>query len=82
MEKEVILFGNDSCIYCEKTKSWLEVKEVDYTMKDVSLAENMDEFKRYGVMGIPLVIVIDKKTNQEKLITGFQPYELEEAIFN
>jgi len=82
MGKEVILFGNDSCIYCEKARSWLEDKRINYKMKDVSVAANMDEIKRYDVMGIPLVIVIDKKTNQEKPIKGFQPNEFNKALLN
>jgi len=80
--KEIILFGNDDCIYCVKTKEWLTKNKVVYVNKDVSIKENIEEFEKFNAAGIPLLVVIDKESNQKTLINGYLPSKLENEILN
>lgn len=80
--KEVILFGNDGCIYCVKTKEWLNENNIAYVEKDVSVNANSEELNKFNVPGIPLVVVIDKETNQRTLINGYLPSKLEKELLS
>lgn len=80
MGKEVILYGNKNCRFCVKTKEWLEKNKINFLYKDVSLKENNKEFNKYNVVGIPLVVLVKKDTNDKKLINGYSPEKLEKEL--
>lgn len=77
MNKTIKLYGDESCIYCSKAKEWLEKHDVNFMNKDITKNENMVEFQKYGVGGIPLIVVVNHETKEEKLINGFSANQFE-----
>lgn len=81
MENEVILYGNNKCKFCDEAKTWLLTNEVEFVMKDIEIDANKNEFSKYNVSGIPLLIVRSSVKENEEKIVGFNPGKYEK-LFN
>lgn len=79
MEKEITLYGSNSCIYCSRAKEWLEKHKLKFIYKDIADETNRKEFEGYNIFGVPLAVVVNKETNDKTTVNGFSPdiYEKE-----
>ncbi len=80
MKQKVILYGSSNCIFCIKAKEWLKKHKILFVEKDISEEENMKEFESYKVLGVPLIVIENKETNEGKLISGYMPDEYEKLL--
>ncbi|MFD2658529.1 glutaredoxin family protein [Gracilibacillus thailandensis] len=71
--KQVILYSSDHCIFCVKMKEWLKQNQISYIDKNLKKREYSQELKQYNAVGIPFILIIDNKTNDKKIVQGFQP---------
>ena len=55
--KKIIVYGrtNPPCSSCSNLKLLLDKKEIDYNYKDISVAENFEEFCKYRLRTVPAV---------------------------
>lgn len=57
---EVVIYSRDNCVFCDKAKSLLQVKEIAYTEEIVGIDISKDElFKKLGkeVSSVPQIVV-------------------------
>ncbi|MBT6072448.1 MAG: glutaredoxin [Euryarchaeota archaeon] len=57
---EVVVYSRDNCVFCDKAKSLLQVKEIAYTEEIVGIDISKDElFKKLGkeVRSVPQIVV-------------------------
>ena len=79
---KVLMYAISTCAWCKKTKKFLVDMSVEYEYIDVDLCTEEDRQKirndirhRGGPLSYPTIIVDDKK-----IITGFSPDEIKEAL--
>lgn len=80
MDKEITLYGSDSCIYCSRAKEWLEKHQLEFIYKDISDETNMKEFDGYNLFGVPLAVIENKETNEVTMLNGFSPNKYEKEF--
>ena len=80
MDKKITLFSSESCIYCLEAKKWLAKEGIPYRMKDLSIPENRQEFERYHMQGIPLLIIQNNSGKVIELMSGFHPIKYMEML--
>ncbi len=68
---QIVLFGAGHCMPCRKTKAYLESKGKEYTYLDVTVEENAEKLKSYGVNSIPFIVKGDIT------ISGYNPEALD-----
>lgn len=79
---DIVLFALSTCMWCKKTKKFLQELGVEYEYVNVDLlegddeAEAMDELKRWNPDGSFPVVVI----NNMHAIVGYDPDEIREKL--
>ncbi|MCS0824656.1 glutaredoxin family protein [Cytobacillus firmus] len=79
--KKITVYSADYCGYCRATKDWLAKHQLSYTELDITNNEIQEEFQKYKIPGIPLILVTDEETDHTIQIRGFNIGELTEALF-
>jgi glutaredoxin 3 len=74
--KKVIIYTTSWCPFCDATKEYLKSKGIEFEEKNVEndLQAREEMIEKSGQLGVP-VIDIDGK-----IIIGFSPEEIEEAL--
>jgi glutaredoxin-like protein NrdH len=79
---KVVMYTISTCGWCKQTKQFMKEKGVEHEYVDVDLCNEKerdaihDEIQRRGgALSFPTIIIDDKK-----LITGFRPKDIEEAL--
>lgn len=61
---KIIVYGKQSCKYCNMAKEWLTGKNLSYTYIDVLKDINTDQLKdlkaQYNMNTVPIVVINDK----------------------
>lgn len=74
----ITVYSTPTCPWCQKLKSWLKEKNVDF--KDVNVAEDQDAMKtlveKSGQMGVPQTEI------NGKIIVGFDEETLQKELDN
>jgi len=71
----VVLYGTDTCPYCIHARAFLRGRNIAFIDRDVSASdENRREFAQLGRKAVPVILV------GERLLTGFNPDDLESAL--
>lgn len=56
--KEVIVYTQDFCKYCEVLKAWLNSEEIPFAIRNISLnSEWKEEVMDLGAMGMPFTVI-------------------------
>lgn len=75
-DNEVVVYSTPTCPYCDKLKSYLDQKGVDYT--DYNVAQNRDKAKemiqKTGQRGVPV-----SEINGETIV-GFDQGKVDKAL--
>ena len=75
MNKNVVVYSSDSCMYCTDAKEYLKSLNVEYTEKNVS--KDMvarKELMKKGFMSVPVIMVGDET------LKGFDKEKLDELL--
>lgn len=73
----VVLFADEACDFCQKTRDLLRAKQVDFQEVNVGRTGKMHDKKKFQQLNhrrVPLLVVGDK------LIVGFLPEEIEDSL--
>ncbi|ASB89250.1 MULTISPECIES: glutaredoxin family protein [Bacillus] len=77
---KLIKLEQPSCTPCQLVSNYLNEKGIEYEVIDVT--EQPEVAAEYGVMGVPVTILLDGEGNEVKRSIGFKPDELDELIKN
>jgi glutaredoxin 3 len=61
--KNILVYGRQDCVYCDKTKSYLDNLSMEYQYVDITFwsKEQREELKlKYSVKTVPVVIIDGK----------------------
>lgn len=75
---KLIKLYQPSCSPCEMVENLLQDQGVQYV--SVNVQEKPEVAGQYGVMGTPVVILLDSNDEEIQRSIGFKPDELEEMI--
>lgn len=80
--KEVIIYTTTFCPWCLKTKEFLKKINIPFEERNVELNENWAKelFEKSGQWGVPVIVVVNKETGKEKVIIGYDPLGIMEAL--
>lgn len=78
MTNKLLKFGRPSCVPCKMVEQYLEEQEVKY--QDYNVEEDLMETAKYGVSGVPTLILIDADGNTIDRFVGFNPPAIDELI--
>ncbi len=67
-----------NCPSCEMVSNFLNNVNVEYTA--INVEDNPEVAGEYGVMGVPVTILLDNEGNEVQRVIGFKPRELAELI--
>ncbi|WP_416656041.1 glutaredoxin family protein [Bacillus amyloliquefaciens] len=79
MEKKVVVYTKDGCIFCDKQKRWLAANSISYKEKNVDNNEYRQELAGKKVTGVPYTILI-LNGKEEVNIQGFDVKKLEQFL--
>ncbi|RKD27203.1 Glutaredoxin-like protein, YruB-family [Caminicella sporogenes DSM 14501] len=75
MNKKVVVYTSDTCVYCHQAKDYLNSKGIQFEERNVSRDMNArKELMSKGFMGVPVIMV------DEEVIQGFDRERLEELL--
>lgn len=70
-QTNVIVLGTEWCLYCKKTRDYLNLNMISYFWIDIEKnGENRKIYESFGGTGVPLVIT------KESIIEGYKVNEL------
>ena len=79
---KILLYALSTCVWCKKTKEFLNKSGVEYSFIHVDLLDSedrektTDEIRKWNPMcSFPTIVINDKKC-----IVGFKESEIEEAL--
>lgn len=75
---KLIKFEQNLCAPCQMVSQFLDSKNVDYDV--INVENNPDIAGEYGIMSVPVTILLDDNGNEVRRSQGFKPNELEELI--
>jgi len=81
--KKIIIYTTSWCHWCQKTKKFLENLGYQYEERDVEKNEawHQELIQKSGQMGVPVILIVDEN-NKEKIILGYDPLSIKEALEN
>lgn len=77
MTKIIKLYKNN-CNPCTLVSNYLEYKGVK--AEEYNIMENTDLAVKYGVMSVPVIILVDDEGNEIQRSTGFKPNEIDKLL--
>lgn len=75
---KLIKLEQPSCTPCQLVSNYLKEKGIKFEAIDVT--ERPEVAAEYGVMGVPVTILLDKEGNEVTRSTGFKPDELDNIV--
>ncbi|KAA6472142.1 thioredoxin family protein [Bacillus swezeyi] len=72
---KLIKLEQPSCTPCQLVSNYLKEKGIEFEAIDVT--QRPEIAAEYGVMGVPVTILLDEKGNEVKRSIGFKPDELD-----
>ncbi|ARC58834.1 Thioredoxin [Bacillus licheniformis] len=76
---KLIKLEQPSCTPCQLVSNYLKEKGIEFEAIDVTVRPEVAA--EYGVMGVPVTILLDGEGKEVKRSSGFKPNELDELIF-
>ncbi|MFC8150407.1 thioredoxin family protein [Bacillus paralicheniformis] len=75
---KLIKLEQPSCNPCQLVSNYLKEKEIEFEAIDVT--QRPEIAAEYGVMGVPVTILLDEKGSELKRSSGFKPDELDNIV--
>lgn len=78
--KKIFIYTTSTCPFCEATKRFLNERGYSYEEKNVENNEAYlkEMITKTGQYGVPVIEIVDD--DFQRLIIGFRPDEIEEAL--
>jgi thioredoxin 1 len=73
---KLIKFEQPNCNPCMLVSNYLDSKSVPY--ERINVADAPEKASDFGIMGVPVTILLDDNGNEVKRVVGFKPAELDE----
>lgn len=67
-----------NCNPCVMVSNYLDSSGVDYD--SINIEDNPEVAMEYGVMGVPVVILLDDQDQEVERVVGFNPPQLDRLI--
>lgn len=75
MDKNIVIYSSDSCIYCREAKNYFRSIGVEFEERNVSKdVSARKELMAKGFMGVPVIMV------DQEIIQGFDKRKLDELL--
>ncbi|KAA6446718.1 MULTISPECIES: thioredoxin family protein [Bacillus] len=75
---KLIKLEQPSCTPCQLVSNYLKEKGIEFEAIDVT--ERPEVAAEYGVMGVPVTILLDKEGNEVTRSSGFKPEDLDKIV--
>lgn len=75
---KLIKLEQPNCNPCKMVTNYLNEKEVNFD--SINVMDNPDVASDYGVMSVPVTILLDSNNNEIQRVNGFKPNELDEMV--
>jgi thioredoxin 1 len=75
---KLIKFEQPNCNPCTLVSNYLDSKSVEY--ERINVVVEPEKASEFGVMGVPVIILLNDSGNEVKRVVGFKVSELEELI--
>lgn len=75
---KIIKFETKSCTKCPIVSQFLDDNSVNYNVIDAE--DNPEESSKFGIMGVPVTILLDDNDNELSRVNGFDPSKLTSLI--
>lgn len=76
---KLLVFSKEDCTPCKMVKQLLKGEGVtEFT--DIDVIKNEGKAREYGVMSVPVAILLDDNDNEIARSVGFNPEELNKII--
>ena len=76
----MIKFSQPSCVPCTMVENYLKDNEVIYKEVDVFTVDGSTLAAKYGIMGVPSLLLVTEDEKVLKSITGFNPPAMNQMI--
>ncbi|MNH66479.1 Thioredoxin [compost metagenome] len=80
IDVELLKFYQDNCAPCKSVDSYLKSLDVKYS--SINVYENPDKASEYGIISIPVVILLNDEGIEVKRSIGFKPEEIKQMTAN
>lgn len=72
---EIVMYSTRTCGYCAQARAWFSEHDLKWDERDIEAsAQSRDEWRNYGGVGTPLILINGKPFN------GFVPARLEQEL--
>jgi thioredoxin 1 len=75
---KLIKFEQPNCNPCKLVSNYLDSKSVEY--ERINVVDEPEKASEFGIMGVPVIILLDDSGNEVKRLVGFKVSELDELI--
>lgn len=75
---KLIKFEQPNCNPCALVSNYLDSKSVTY--ERINVVDDPEKASSFGIMGVPVTILLDDNGNEVRRVIGFKPAELDELI--
>lgn len=82
MGKQIKIYTTNTCAYCDAVKKFLDSKGMGYDIINLDeQPEKREEMMQLTtLMTVPVVVVTDEGSDMPKIVQGWNPAKLAEAI--
>lgn len=80
---KINIYTTATCVHCTHLKQWLKDHKHQYQEHDVGNDLDKRDFmvKKTGQLSVPVVIITSDDDQQEKIVIGFSPDELQQNLY-
>lgn len=78
MSKSILKFSRVGCTPCKIMSNFLHDKGVDY--KELDVEEDAQLAVKYGIAGVPTLLLVDENDEVLDRVVGFNPSNIEELL--
>jgi thioredoxin 1 len=75
---KIIKFEQEKCNPCTMVSNFLDATGVEYETIDAK--QNPKESSKFGIMSVPVTILLDGNGNELSRVVGYAPTKLQEII--
>lgn len=77
--KKLLLFSKEDCAPCKMVKQLLN-NEGGEDFIDINIEQNPDKVSEFGIMSVPVAVLIDENEKEISRSQGFNPPQLMQLI--
>lgn len=75
---KLLKFSSPTCAPCKMLSNYLNEKGVEY--EEIDVFEQVETSSKYGISGVPVLMVVDEEGNTVDQVVGFNPPAIDELL--